>query len=70
MSIGSKQGFKSGDKLKLYETIDTKNDKGEVVFSEEKLIGEIVLDSVQDERSKASYTGSSEAQAGWVVRAN
>jgi curli biogenesis system outer membrane secretion channel CsgG len=70
VSLGSKQGFKSGDKLKLYETIDTKNDKGEVVFSEEKLIGEIVLDSVQEERSKASYTGSSEAQAGWVVRAN
>jgi curli biogenesis system outer membrane secretion channel CsgG len=70
VSLGRKQGFKSGDKLKLYETVDTKNDKGEVVFSEEKLIGEIVLDSVQEERSKASYTGSSEAQAGWVVRAN
>ena len=70
VSLGSKQGFKSGDKLKLYETIDTKNDKGEVVFSEEKLIGEIVLDNVQEERSKASYGGSSEAQAGWVVRAN
>ncbi|MBI5385648.1 MAG: hypothetical protein HZA90_13300 [Verrucomicrobia bacterium] len=68
VSLGSKQGFKAGDKLKLYETFDTKDDKGQVVFSEEKLFGEVTLDSVQDERSKATYSGSGEVKSGWTVK--
>ncbi len=70
VSLGSKQGFKAGDKLKLYETVDTKDEKGVVVFTDEKLIGEIVLESVQDERSKARFDGTAEIKAGWVVKAN
>ncbi len=70
VSLGSKQGFKVGDKLKLYETVDLKDDKGAVVFTEEKLAGELTLDAVQDDKSKASYTGSAEVKAGWVVKAN
>ncbi|MSR65607.1 MAG: hypothetical protein EXS18_07495 [Verrucomicrobiae bacterium] len=70
VTLGSKQGFKNGDKLKLYETVDTKDDKGNVVFTEEKLVGEITLDAVQEEKSKASYTGSADVKAGWVVKAN
>lgn len=69
VSLGSKQGFQSGDKLLLYQTIDTKDEKGEVVFTEEKLVGEVTLDSVQDERSKASYAGDLEVKSGWVVKA-
>lgn len=68
VSLGSKQGFKSGDKLKLYETTDIKDDKGQVVFSEEKLAGEVTLDSVQEERSKATYSGSAEIKSGWTVK--
>jgi curli biogenesis system outer membrane secretion channel CsgG len=70
VTLGSKQGFKIGDKLKLYETVDIKDDKGTVVFTEEKLVGEITLDAVQDEKSKASYTGNADAKPGWVVKAN
>ncbi len=70
VSLGSKSGFKAGDKLKLYETVDTKDDKGEVVFSEEKLVGEVTLESVQEEKSKATYTGDAAVKAGWVVKAN
>ncbi len=70
VSVGSKQGFKMGDKLKVYETIDTKDDKGQVVFTEEKLAGEITLDAVQEDRSKANYSGSVEIKSGWVVKAN
>ena len=70
VSIGSRQGMKNGDKLKLYETVDLKDDKGTVVFTEEKLVGELTLDAVQDERSKASYTGAAEVKVGWVVKAN
>ena len=69
VSLGSKQGFQSGDKLLLYEAVETKDEKGEVVFTEEKLVGEITLESVQDERSKANYTGDAPAKAGWIVKA-
>lgn len=70
VSLGSKHGFKAGDKLKLYEAVELKDDKGEVVFTEEKLAGEITLDSVQEERSKATYSGAAAVKAGWVVKAN
>lgn len=69
VSLGSQHGLKNGDKLKLYETVETKDDKGEVVFTEEKLVGEITLDSVQNDRSKATYSGSLEVKTGWVVKA-
>ena len=68
VSLGSKQGLKTGDKLNLYETVDTKNDKGEVVFSEEKLVGEVTLASVQAEKSKATFAGTAEVKSGWVVK--
>lgn len=68
VSLGSKHGFKNGDKLKLYETVDTKDDKGQVVFTEEKLVGEITLDAVQDDKSKAAYSGSADVKSGWVVK--
>ncbi|MCX6890400.1 MAG: hypothetical protein NTX51_02600 [Verrucomicrobia bacterium] len=69
VSLGANQGFKAGDKLNLYETVDTKDANGAVVFTDEKLAGELVLQSVQDDRSKASYSGSLEAKAGWIVKA-
>jgi curli biogenesis system outer membrane secretion channel CsgG len=69
VSLGSKQGFKSGDKLDLYETTDIKDDKGAVVFSDEKLIGEVTLQSVQEDRSKASYAGDRDIKSGWNVKA-
>lgn len=69
VSLGAKLGFKAGDKLMLYETIDTKDESGAVVFSEEKLVGEVTLDSVQDERSKATYAGDADVKSGWVVKA-
>ena len=70
VSLGSKQGFKVGDKVKIYETVDTKDDKGNVVFTDEKLVGELVLETVQDDRSKARYEGVVEVKAGWIVKAN
>jgi hypothetical protein len=69
VSLGSNQGFKQGDKLLLYQTVDTKDEKGEVVFTEEKLVGEVTLDAVQEDRSKASYSGDAEVKVGWVVKA-
>lgn len=69
ISIGAKQGLKDGDKLKLYETSEIKDDKGAVVFTEEKLVGEITIQSTQEDRSKATYSGDREIKAGWTVKA-
>lgn len=68
VSLGSQQGFKTGDKLNLYETVDTKDEKGEVVFTDEKLVGEITLQAVQEERSKAACDANLAVKAGWVVK--
>ena len=69
ISLGSKNGFKPGDKLNLFETSEVKNDKGEVVFTDEKLVGEVTVQSAQDERSKVSYDGDKEVKPGWAVKA-
>jgi curli biogenesis system outer membrane secretion channel CsgG len=69
VSLGSKQGFKEGDKLNLYQTTDVKDDKGNVVFTDEKLVGEITLSNVQEDRSRASYAGDAVVQQGWTVKA-
>jgi curli biogenesis system outer membrane secretion channel CsgG len=69
VSLGSKHGFKPGDKLNLYETTEVKDDKGAVVFTDEKLVGEVTVQSTQDERSKVSYSGDQEVKAGWTVKA-
>jgi curli biogenesis system outer membrane secretion channel CsgG len=69
ISLGSKQGFKEGDKLNLFQTNDVKDDKGNVVFTDEKLVGEITLSSVQEDRSRASYAGEAPVQQGWSVKA-
>jgi curli biogenesis system outer membrane secretion channel CsgG len=68
ISLGTKQGYKNGDVLKLYKTIDTKDDSGAVVFTEEKLVGEVTIDVAQEEKSKAKYDGDAEVKAGWVVK--
>jgi curli biogenesis system outer membrane secretion channel CsgG len=68
VSLGTKHGFKNGDSVNLYETVEIKNDKNEVVFTEEKLVGEMTLSSVQEERSKAAYSGDREVKAGWAVK--
>lgn len=69
LSLGSKHGFKPGDSLGLYEVNEIKDDKGAVVFAEEKLVGEVNLQSVQEERSLAAYSGDKEVKPGWVVKA-
>jgi curli biogenesis system outer membrane secretion channel CsgG len=68
VSLGSKHGLKEGERLGLFETVEIKDDKGAVVFAEEKLVGEVVLRTLQEERSKASYDGDLTIKPGWVVK--
>jgi len=69
VSLGSKEGFNEGDKLELYQTNDVKDDKGNVVFTDEKLVGELTILSVQEDRSRASFSGDLEVKQGWTVKA-
>lgn len=69
VSLGSREGFKAGDQLELYQPTDVKDDKGNVVFTDEKLVGEITLQSVQDDKSRSSYSGDAQVQQGWTVKA-
>jgi hypothetical protein len=69
VSLGSKEGLKAGDTLELYQPSDVLDDKSNVVFTDEKLIGEITLQSVQDDKSRASYAGDALVQQGWTVKA-
>ena len=69
VSLGSKEGFKEGDQLELYQTTDVKDDKGNVVFTDEKPVGEITFQAVQEEHSRGSYSGDAQVQQGWTVKA-
>ena len=69
ISLGSNQGFKEGDHLKLYETSDIKDDQGKVVFTDEKIVGELTLSEVQEDKSRCTYAGGSKVQQGWLVKA-
>jgi curli biogenesis system outer membrane secretion channel CsgG len=70
VSLGSKHGFKNGDKLKLYEPNEIKDEKGNVVFTEEKLVGELTIEAVNTETSKTAYAGDKAVKPGWVVKSN
>jgi curli biogenesis system outer membrane secretion channel CsgG len=69
VSLGAKDGLKPGDKLRILELIETK-ENGQVVFSEDRLVGEVVLDVVQEARSKAKYNGQLVIKKGWKVQPN
>ncbi|HNQ72878.1 MAG TPA: CsgG/HfaB family protein [Verrucomicrobiota bacterium] len=69
ISLGTQHGFKDGDKLNLFATEDVKDDQGNVVFTDEKLVGEITIQAAQAERSRATYEGGLTIKAGWTVKA-
>ncbi|MBX3744559.1 MAG: hypothetical protein KF833_04560 [Verrucomicrobiae bacterium] len=69
VSLGKAQGFRDGEKLNLYEAIEIRDEHDVVVFTEEKLVGELTIQSAQEERSRAVYEGDLEVKAGWVVKA-
>jgi len=68
VSLGSNQGFKEGDQLELYETTDVKDDNGNAVFTDQKLVGELVITEVQSDRCRCSYSGDAKVQQGWTVK--
>jgi hypothetical protein len=68
ISLGSNQGFKEGDRLKLYEISYVSDSDGKIVFTNEVVVGEIILSQVQAGISRCSYAGESKVKEGWVVK--
>ena len=68
VSLGEKHGLKPGDKLELYEVSEVRNKKGEIVMRDEKRAGEVTVESVSGDKSKARYDSSLKPEEGWSVR--
>src|SRR5262249_50172068 len=70
VSLGSSHGLKSGDKVRVYEVVEDKDEHGTVLGREERFVAELTLESVLEEaKSKAKWDGSPKLMAGWVVKA-
>jgi curli biogenesis system outer membrane secretion channel CsgG len=67
ISLGSKNGFVKGDKIKLYKPIEKKNQQGKVVTTTYKEVGEIVLRKVQKEKSMGELDSAAVIGEGWAA---
>jgi len=70
VSLGSASGWKTGDKVRLYETTEIKNSEGAVVFTEKKLRGEAVMEDVQEQSAKVRVPEGLQPAEGWVAQAD
>ena len=67
VSLGSKNGFSKGDKVKIYQPVEKKNQQGKVVLTTYKEAGEIVLTKVQKDKSMGAYSGAASIGEGWAA---
>jgi curli biogenesis system outer membrane secretion channel CsgG len=67
VSLGSKNGFQKGDKLKIYKPVEKKNSKGVVVATTYETVGEITLIKVQKDKSMGEYSGAAQISEDWAV---
>jgi curli biogenesis system outer membrane secretion channel CsgG len=67
VSLGAANGFAKGDKVKIYQPIEKKNSKGEVVATSYQPVAEIILSRVQKDKSMGSYGGSTKIQEDYVA---
>jgi len=67
ISLGSKNGFAKGDKIKIYQPIEKKNQAGKVILTVKKEVGEITLSKVQRDKSVGEYKGTETIGEGWIV---
>lgn len=59
VNLGSSNGVKVGDRISVCKTVDTRNSKGEVVYSEEQEVGSIEVYEVQPDRCKCHVVNGS-----------
>lgn len=67
VSLGANNGFKKGDKLKIYKPVEKKNSKGVVVATTYEAAGEITLLKVQKDKSMGQYSGDAQVAEDWAV---
>jgi curli biogenesis system outer membrane secretion channel CsgG len=67
VSLGSKNGFAKGDKIKLYRPIEKKNQQGKVVLTTYKEAAVIELIKVQKDKSMGLLTGDTAISEGWTA---
>ena len=67
VSLGSNNGFGKGDKVKIYEPVEKKNKKGEVVAVTYTAVAEIVLVKVQKDKSMGEYSGTAKISEDWAA---
>jgi curli biogenesis system outer membrane secretion channel CsgG len=67
VSLGTANGFAKGDKVKIYQPIEKKNSKGEIVATSYEPVAEIILSKVQKDKSMGAYTGSAKIQEDYVA---
>ena len=67
VSLGAANGFNKGDKIKIYQPVEKKNKKGEVVATSYQPVAEIVLTKVQKDKSMGTYTGSNKIEEDYVA---
>lgn len=67
VSLGTQNGFAKGDKVKLYQPIEKKNQQGKLILTTYKQVAEIELVKVQKDKSMGVNTGSSTIAEGWAA---
>jgi curli biogenesis system outer membrane secretion channel CsgG len=60
VSLGARNGFAKGDKVKIYKPVEKKNSKGVVVTTTYEMVGEITLTKVQKDKSMGEYSGAAQ----------
>ena len=68
IDIGSNNGVKVGDQVAVFKSVDIKNSRGEVVFTEEKEVGLLEVFEAQPDRSKARVVSGSDIKEGHTVK--
>ena len=67
ISLGANNGFAKGDKIKIYQPVEKKNKKGEVVATTYQPVAEIILDKVQKDKSMGTHTGTAKIAEDFVA---
>jgi curli biogenesis system outer membrane secretion channel CsgG len=67
VSLGTKNGFAKGDKIKIYKPVEKKNQAGKVVLTTYKEVAQIELLKVRADKSVGEYSGSEAISEGWIA---
>lgn len=68
VSAGRQQGLKVGDLLQVFELVELKDESGRVVFTQEKPVGNVVLDALTEDQGKGLSTDAAAVKPGCRVK--